>query len=472
MVQFLVKADTKTPDHHGGHRRLLWQADEATPHAKVDAIIVPTVRPLESLKDAARTARYLDCPLVTLHSRRSTADKAVRSVDPRTDLIAIDVPGSASLRLPELKTSRLLTDAGFERQTDVSTKRNFALLLSHALRWKRVVFLDDDIRVPNPGDLSKAVSLLDSHTAVGLRIGGFPDNSVVCHAFREAGGSQDTFIGGGALAVEVRRNRTFFPNVYNEDWFFVLDARKGLQSVATVGRVVQAPYDPYRVERARAEEFGDVLAEGAFWLLDQGSFDSSRDLAYWEDFLAKRERFIEQVLGMVERSSRIERARGARMAEALTASLERLKLISPGLCVDYLKALADDQQRWQSHIQALRQQKNLSPKAAIEALTHGSETLTHHIRYATSLQRRQAPPALRPARAGELESRIPAPPAALVPRVFTAAKRAWPLRLRRGVASSHSPHALVATDVALAGQEAQAEGDDYGDKRPSQQLHA
>ena len=151
------------------------------------------------------------------------------------------------LRLPELATSHLLAGTMFERKTDVSTKRNLALVLSHALRWKRVVFLDDDIRVPNPGDLSKAVGLLDSHSAVGLAIGGFPDNSMVCHAFRQAGGWQQTFIGGGALAVGVKRNRSFFPNVYNEDWFFVLEAGKRLQSVATVGQVFQNPYDPYRV---------------------------------------------------------------------------------------------------------------------------------------------------------------------------------------------------------------------------------
>ena len=163
------------------------------------------------------------------------------------------------------------------------------LVLSHMLRWKRVVFLDDDIHVPDPDDLSRAVSLLDTHTAVGLGIGGFPDNSVVCHAFREAGGWQDTFIGGGALAVEVKRNRSFFPNVYNEDWFFVLDAGKGLQSVATVGEVLQDPYDPYCPERARAEEFGDVLAEGTFWLLDQGRSASDGDLAHWRDFLAQAE---------------------------------------------------------------------------------------------------------------------------------------------------------------------------------------
>jgi hypothetical protein len=58
-------AGTQTPDHHGDHGRLLWQADEATPQAKVDAIVVPTVRPLSFLDEAARAARFLDCPLVT-----------------------------------------------------------------------------------------------------------------------------------------------------------------------------------------------------------------------------------------------------------------------------------------------------------------------------------------------------------------------------------------------------------------------
>ena len=260
----------ETAHHHGSHRPLIWSADEPTPPVKVDAIIVPTSRPVAYLKEAGAAALSLGCPLVTLHSGKwTTASAAAGYLDPAIDLIAIDTPEGARLRLPDLETSRLLAGTVFQRRTDVSTKRNLGLLLSRMLRWERVVFLDDDIRVPNPGDLTKAVSLLDTHTAVGLGIGGFPNNSMVCHAFRDTGGWQDTFIGGGALAVGVNRNRSFFPNVYNEDWFFVLDAGKRLQPVATVGQVLQYPDDPYRVDRARAEEFGDVLAEGTFWLLDQ-----------------------------------------------------------------------------------------------------------------------------------------------------------------------------------------------------------
>jgi hypothetical protein len=440
-------AGIETVHHHGSHRPLIWQVDESAQPLKVDAIIVPTARPVPYLKEAARAAQVLGCPLVTLHSRGKTrASAAAFYLDWPVDLIAIDVPEAAHLRLPALETSRLMTGTIFERRTDVSTKRNLALLLSHMLRWKRVVFLDDDIGVPDPNDLTRAVSLLDTHAAVGLGIGGFPDNSMVCHAFREAGGWQETFIGGGALAVDVKRNRTFFPNVYNEDWFFVLDADKGLQPVATVGQVLQDPYDPYRPERARAEELGDVLAEGTFWLLDQGRSTSDGDLAHWRDFLAKRRRFIEQVLVMVECTNRIELAERARMAEALKAALDCLQQVTPELCVRYLKALVTDQERWQRHIQQIRRQPKLSRELALESLARRSGTpltwytrKTNSARTSAAARRRQPPctpgPSWRPVRMGELRARIPPPPSALVPRGFTGAKQASAVR----------PHAWVAS---------------------------
>jgi hypothetical protein len=484
VVQAAVIAGIETAHHHGSHRPLIWPVDESTPPVKVDAIIVPTARRAAYLKEAAAAALSLGCPLVTLHSRRWTSAYAAAAyLDSAVDLIAIDVPEAADLRLPELATSGLLAGTMFERRTDVSTKRNLALMLSHVLRWKRVVFLDDDIRVPNPDDLSKAVGLLDSHSAVGLGIGGFPDNSMVCHAFREAGGWQETFIGGGALAVAVKRNRSFFPNVYNEDWFFVLDAGKRLQSVASVGQVLQYPYDPYRVERARGEEFGDVLAEGTFWLLDQGKPASDGDLAHWRDFLAHRQQFIEQVQGMVERTTSIDATERARMGEALTAALGRCACITPELCVAYMKALATDQDRWQRHIQQIRRQPKLSREEALRSLTvNGKAPLTWYTRTTTSASepraaRKRQPlatlvPTWRPVRAAELQAAIQLPPSALVPRGFTASQQASPLVQRAGAAPSHTAHALETAKIALACQQHHhADGDGHGDNRPFQQVH-
>jgi hypothetical protein len=468
-------AGIETAHHHGSHRPLIWPVDEPAPPVKVDAIIVPTARPEAYLREAAAAALALNCPLVTLHSRKWTSAYATAAyLDSGVDLIAIDVPEAADLRLPELATSSLLAGTRFERRTDVSTKRNLALMLSHALRWKRVVFLDDDIRVPNPDDLSKAVGLLDSHSAVGLGIGGFPDNSMVCHAFRESGGWQETFIGGGALAVEVKRNRSFFPNVYNEDWFFVLDAGKRLQSVASVGQVLQYPYDPYRVDRARAEEFGDVLAEGTFWLLDQGKPASDGDLAHWRDFLVHRQQFIEQVQGMVERTTSIDATERARMGEALRAALGRCACITPELCVAYMKALATDQDRWQRHIQQIRRQPRLRREEALRSLTvKGKPPLTWYTRSTTSaseprVTRKHQPlaalaPTWRRVREGELQAAVQLPPSALVRGDFNASQQSSPMLPRTGPASSNTAHALETAKIALACKHHYGDSDDHGD---------
>jgi hypothetical protein len=426
MVQVPVMPGTETPDHHGDHGDLLWEADGSSPRAEVDAIIVPTARPVVYLKEAAVAAKSLGCPLVTLHSRKWTgAHAASHYLGRAIDLIAIDMPPVGDLQLPELETSRLLAGKIFERRTDTSAKRNLALVLSHMLGWERVVFLDDDIRVPEPTDLSKAAGLLDTHTAVGLRNTGFPDNSVVCHAFRRVGGKQGTFIGGGALAVDVKRNRSFFPNVYNEDWFYVLEAGKRLQSLATVGQVIQKAYDPYRnTDRARAEEFGDVLAEGTFWLLDQGKTALDGDLAHWRDFLAKRSRFISHVLGMVKQANSIEPAEQARMVEALKASLGRLACITPELCVAYLQALVADQERWQRHLERVRPQ---SREMALNSLVRkDAAPLTWCINKRCSVPKPQpgpgrpriwSAPRLRPLRPGDLQPPAPAPAGALPARL-------------------------------------------------------
>jgi hypothetical protein len=345
-----------TPEHHGSHRDLLWAADHQTTTPRgIDAIIVPTARTPAYLDEAAKLAGALDCTLVTLHSKKWTsAAKAAQRLPRSVDLIAVDLPDHARLRLPDWATSRLLHGTVFARRTDLSTKRNLGLLLSRLLGWSRVLFLDDDITGLNPADMGTASGLLDTHNVVGLQIGGFPDNSVVCHAYRQAGGSQQSFIGGGALAVQIERDISFFPDIYNEDWFFLLDGDKRLQSVAVTGQVTQAPYDPFRSpDRARAEELGDVLAEGVYWLLDQDKSIAEADRAHWTTFLAYRRQFIERVLRMVQQDASIEPADKARRIEALKGSLGRLALITPQLCEDYLRAWAADRQCWQEHLQNL-----------------------------------------------------------------------------------------------------------------------
>jgi hypothetical protein len=345
---------TQTPDHHGSHLDLLSEAsDSSLDLREIDAIIVPTCRRPAYLDQAAELALSLRCTLVTLHSKQWTsAAKAAQRISRDVDLIAVDVPDAANLRLPSWGASRLLAGTVFASQADLSAKRNLGVLLSRMLGWSRVLFLDDDITELNPDDVRRASGLLDTHNAVGLQVGGFPDHSVVCHAYLQAGGSQQSFVGGGALAVRLGSNDSFFPDIYNDDWFFLLDGDKGIQSVGITGKVRQYPYDPFRTPaRARAEELGDVLAEGIYWLLDQGRSITDADSAHWTRFLDKRKQFIRRVLQMVEEDAIIRPAEQARRVAALKGSLGRLALITPDLCEKYLRAWMSDRLLWHHHLQ-------------------------------------------------------------------------------------------------------------------------
>lgn len=353
-------------DHHADHQDLLWKPAGPLPAGRSpDAIVVPTHRDPGYLTAAATLAHSLTCTLVTLHSDLTSADQAVQRLRPDIDLLAIDVR-RAGLWLPDWKTSRLLTQRKFMRRNDLSTKRNLALMLGHMAGWSRILFLDDDIAGIDPDHVRTAIGLLDTHNAAGLDIKGFPDHSVVCHAYRLAGGRQASFVGGGALAVEVPRSNSFFPDIYNDDWFFMLDSKGRLQPVALVGQVRQKRFNPFDPERAQAQEFGDVLAEGLYWLLDQGQPVSAADAEHWASFLAKRRQFIGRVRDMVVKSRLHDSVKQDR-AEALEASLVRLAQIKPELCQSYLRAWTADRDLWRQHVRDLP--TGLSPDQAPGPLT-------------------------------------------------------------------------------------------------------
>ena len=337
--------------HHGSHRQLLTGAEtvEVKP-GQVDAIIVPTARPVAYLRQAIALADQLGCTLLVLCSKLAKApDAAKAGKESRVSIVAIDTDSLPSGLVPNFKTSAVLRGNRFNRRTDTSIKRNLGLLLAEVAGWERIVFLDDDITVPRPDDLLDAAGLLASHAAVGLSNGGYPDNSVVCHAYRETGGPQDTFIGGGALAVGAASFTSFFPNIYNEDWFFLLDDDRLRPSTVT-GLAVQSPYDPFSdVRRARSEELGDCLAEGVFSLLDTGGRVQDADARYWRGFLDKRRRFIDDVLCRVQ-SADNDLAEKARMIAALKAARGRNQFIEPELCVDYLRVWRTDRDLWRRHL--------------------------------------------------------------------------------------------------------------------------
>jgi hypothetical protein len=303
------------------------------------------------LKEAGRLAAELRCTLLVLSSKHSQAQKVFGYLSGRVPcVIAIDFPEADIPRLPRLETSTILDGSRLRRRTDTSAKRNLGLVLARVLGWRNVVFLDDDITVPEATDLERAAGALPGRDSVGLHIGGFPDNSVVCHANRVTGASQSTFIGGGALVVPAHRMDSFFPEIYNEDWFFLLGDTM-LRPVGQVGTALQKRYDPFASpDRARREEFGDVLAEGLFALFEDGMKIKDAGLEYWTGYLETRLNLIRSIQKRLD----ITKAEGKQIDESLTASRGRLQFIKADQCTEYIAAWQRDRVRWRGFMNGRR----------------------------------------------------------------------------------------------------------------------
>jgi hypothetical protein len=339
------QADSTAPAHHASHAALLRRVDliERRPSRQLDAIIVPTARPPAALADAVELAAAAKCVLVVLCSRNADAATARAMAEAGgVRVVAADI-GPGTWHPPQSCTS--VASGRLAYGSDTSVKRNVGLALSRMTGWSRVLLLDDDISDVNIAQLEMAAALLDDYRAVGLCNVGYEDNSVVCHAIRDTGGKQDTFIGAGALLIASDRTESFFPEIYNEDWFFLLDGDT-LSEVAVAGDCVQRKFDPYATtERARQEEFGDCVAEGLFALLDRGDRISMADAEYWEQFLRQRRRLISGVMDRVPSNQP--------MAASLRESLRTLQQVKPALCVRYVDNWRDDLDRWRKELEKL-----------------------------------------------------------------------------------------------------------------------
>jgi len=349
--------------HIHSHRHLVQLPavrGEAVP--ALDAVIVPATRPGASLAHAAGVAVRAGCPLVVLCSKGITAAEAVAMVRrlrraPR--VVAADVRGSDAV--PGV---RFRTDAhppATQGRGDASQKRNVGLLLARMLGWRSVLFLDDDVVGMDDTRLSRTRELLAQETpggqvqAVGWSFEAFADNSVVCHAHRSSGGLQETFIGGGGLAVRVHAGTPFFPNVYNEDWLFLHDLVARGQ-VLLAGGLCQLPYDPFdHADRASHQEFGDLFAESVFALMHHptprpvaaDAVESLLAPAHDPDWWAGRIRFRREFVGSIA-------ARGAArgwtdaspVVRSLAGARRTLDGITPTALVAYTAAWREDLRTW------------------------------------------------------------------------------------------------------------------------------
>jgi len=315
---------------HGQSHALLLQEVSAGfqpgTRSRLDAIVVPAAR--ASLQRSIALSAELSVPLVLLCSRQAKIDKIAERVEGTFGARALIVEVPEGYRLPQ--ENHLTSDRRF---TDLSADRS--------------------------SDINRLAGTLDRHPVAAMASRYFPDNSVVCHARRLAGLKQDVFVSGAVLGVNPQHPaQSFFPDIYNEDWFFFSRHAAG-RSLPKIGEVVQDEYKPFAdPSRAAREEFGDLLAEGLYALFESmpgwdfgDQLSAATNARHWRGFKQKRLAIIDETSKALDRglnsADSIDYPTFLQAQESLRYAENQLPAISAEACVDFIERWREDEHRWQ-----------------------------------------------------------------------------------------------------------------------------
>jgi hypothetical protein len=366
------------------------QGNTDTSRSVIDAIIVPTIRSAEQLSSAAKLAADSGSHLVTIHTDRFPSElTSVLGKFGRGAVTPLALRSGARHALLDLAANlpqTLRSSSAF----DISRKRNLGLLIGRACGWTRMLLLDDDIQWLNMTKLRAAASVLgqEKYPVVGIQVTDkYPDASVIGHARRMVGYNHKPFISGGSLLVNPQRLNGFFPAVYHEDWLCILDhLRRG--EVAVSGQVGQGPYKPFaNPDRARIEEFGDVLASGLLWLVHAAGgkvtepatpSDTNRGapsdywreavrLDFWEEVLDQRAKLLDELTLLLKLRPKCDMAQPL---ESVRAAQRKRSELTPNDFVLFITAWVDNLAKWRDRTSHLARVGSVDKALADLGLLH------------------------------------------------------------------------------------------------------
>lgn len=338
-----------------------------TRSAPLDAIIVPASRPADQLLPIIELSAALGCFLVVLGSHKLHATLVAQHAIWKSgaNVLLVDIPaGWDHLMFPKATSAPPFRKASFNRESDLSKKRMIGLMLAKLSGWSKIVFWDDDVALPQANSFIRIAEGLEDRQMVGMLMRHYPDNSVVCHARRLAGMEQDVFVTGAVMGVRCDSEipLPMFPDIYNEDWFFFA-TEAAAHRVSQVGEVEQATYSPFiNKDRARYEEFGDLLAEGLYALIDQGGPDtplseylSRATRSYWSQFIEARFDMIGEVKkAIVETLEFTDLSKQGALVSLKAAQSHLYYFITSDLCVDFIEAWQQDLAEWHRDLATLK----------------------------------------------------------------------------------------------------------------------
>ena len=335
------------------------------------AIIMPISRPISNVRDILRQNMRLcerhGIQLVALCSGAARASEFATLTKDFEMLAWTAVGGPFTFGDTNFDFTSCGAPFGFPSEHDLAAKRNFGLLLARHMGWSYVLFADDDIRLTD-ALISKQIALARQGAVLAAHNSrDYPDHSVVVGAYRElyGAGNVDTYLSSQALLLSVEDGLlSFYPQIYNEDWLFILPYVLKHGKAIWSGSVKQREYNRFVRQRARHEEAGDLIAEGLMRLAVDivanrrdrtygellEALAERADATFWEKEILRRAVFIRELL--LRSSPRFLRPKSVRIQGSLKVSLRTLvgddshSGLDPEQIACWVTAWVDDLKRW------------------------------------------------------------------------------------------------------------------------------
>jgi len=227
---------------------------------------------------------------------------------------------------------------------DLPLKRNYALWHARENGFREILLVDDDIRGLDNALFTAGATALEKWMVAGVFIDDFPDTSVIGHVELAVGERVIPFLSGSCLFIRSDVPFGFFPQIYNEDWIFMLPHMEG-GNICSLGSIRQEPYDPFgESSRPVFQEPGEIIADGLFALLACGRYADRLHQATWAAILSKRREWLTV---LAERArNRLHRA----AVEAARAQCQRITALD---CTDYVNDLEHDRRTWNDSLEEM-----------------------------------------------------------------------------------------------------------------------
>ena len=260
-------------------------------------IYIPFLKRYQNINLLLASLSWFSGKIIVLVSNDS--DKTKIDISHNNGVIFINCLKSDIItKIRNLNTFRL---ANFYHNYDISdwdlpAKRNFALIHSVQNGFKNILLIDDDVEGITKNIICKGIAALELYNISGCIVKYFPDTSVIGHIEQKYGEPYHPFLSGNFLFIKSDKIESYFPLIYNEDWLFMIPSINK-KKISAVDIIYQKKYNPFEnISKIKMQEFGEVIAEGLFELIDRSKYDDRYNENYWNEYLEYRKSYVKELL--------------------------------------------------------------------------------------------------------------------------------------------------------------------------------